>query len=41
MGYLPTKNLEDYSQVVSQEDEEDNLQPTTETSGVLPGNSQP
>lgn len=31
------QNLEDYSQVVSQEDEEDNLQPTTETSGVLPG----
>lgn len=31
------QNLEDYSQVVSQEDEEDNLQPTTETFGVLPG----
>ena len=31
------QNLEDYSQVVSQEDEEDNLQPTTETSGVFPG----
>ena len=31
------QNIEDYSQVVSQEDEEDNLQPTTETFGVLPG----
>lgn len=31
------QKLEDYSQVVSQEDEEDNLQPTTETFGVLPG----